>query len=231
MAPGKNRVRDLYRGLRRRLGAPAGQWESWCRRPKSRGERERVILESILTQRANWKNVQQAVANLRAAGSLRLAAVLEMEPERLAGLVRPSGFYRQKTARLQALAGCLLKECGGLAGAGRLETPELRRRLLALNGVGPETADDILLYAFERPVFVIDEYTRRRVRELGWARKFEYRHLQELFESSLPADYRLYQDFHALIVEDGKATSVRNPAPGKKGKSTCRKPRVRAKAG
>ncbi|OPZ92876.1 MAG: Endonuclease III [candidate division TA06 bacterium ADurb.Bin417] len=231
MTPEKNRVLDLYRGLRRRLGAPAGQWEFWCRRPKSPGERERVILESILTQRANWKNVQQAVENLSAAGSLGLAAVFEMEPERLARLVRPSGFYRQKAARLQALAGCLLNGCGGLDGAGRLETPELRRRLLALNGVGPETADDILLYAFERPVFVIDEYTRRRVRELGWARKFEYRHLQELFESSLPADYRLYQDFHALIVEDGKATSVRNPAPGKKGKSTCRKPRVRAKAG
>ncbi len=199
-----NNIAGLYQSLRQKHGPPSGQWELWCRRPKTSAEKERVALEAILTQRAAWYNVQRAVSNLQSAGCLGLEPVRKAGSEELEVLIRPAGFYRQKAARLQILACFLLDECGGMDAAGQRPAAQLRRQLLALPGVGPETADDILLYGLEKPVFVIDEYTRRLARRLRLTDNFAYHHLQTLFTQNLPPDYRLYQDFHALVVIDGK---------------------------
>ena len=199
-----NKIRVLYAQLKRRCGRPGGQWSLWCKRPKTLAEKELVIIESILTQRANWKNVQLAVANLKDAGVLNLGRIAKTDKEKLALLVRPSGFYQQKSERLQILARFVLNDCGGVQKAVEMPVQELRQGLLALKGVGPETADDILLYALEKPVFVIDEYTRRLAERLRLDKTGSYHTLQGLFEKSIKRDYRLYQDFHALIVINGK---------------------------
>jgi endonuclease-3 related protein len=200
-----NRIAQLYRDLRKAHGRPAGQWSLWCKRPKTRSEKEIVVIESVLTQRANWKNVALAVSNLREAGVLSLAGIAEIRVEDLAGLIRPCGFYRQKADRLQGLASFFVKTWGGVEKAARIPAANLRPLLLDLPGVGPETADDILLYALEKPVFVIDEYTRRLARKLDLSRDLSYDALQRLFARSVRKDYRLYQDFHALIVIEGKS--------------------------
>jgi endonuclease-3 related protein len=199
-----NRIQALYEELKEKYGKPQGQWSLWCKRPKTRPEKELVAIEAILTQRANWKNVQLAVANLKEADCLGLKDILATEDRHLSRLVRPSGFYRQKAERLKILARFLMEECGGIGLVSKISLSELRPRLLALKGVGPETADDILLYGLEKPVFVIDEYTRRLARSLNLSRVLSYQPLQELFEKNLKKDYRSYQDFHALIVINGK---------------------------
>jgi len=199
---------ELYEILREKHGEPGGQWVLWCKRPKTNHEKETVIIESILTQRANWKNVSIAVANLKNAGRLGLKQILSEKDEKLQSFIRPSGFYKTKSIRLKALAGFIINECGGIDSAMKIPCHELREKLLSLSGIGDETADDILLYAFEKPVFVIDEYTRRLVKELRLTKNFSYRHLQEFFEKGLGIrDYALYQDFHALIVINAKSSS------------------------
>lgn len=187
-----------------KYGKPGGQWSLWCKRPKTLKEKELIILESILTQRANWKNVQMAVENLKKEGILSLKNILKTETEKIAPLIRPSGFYTQKTQRLQIIAEFFINKCNGVKNASKIPLDNLRKSLLSLNGVGEETADDILLYALEFPVFVIDEYTRRFVVRNNLADTKIYKKLQQLFEENLERDYAIYQDFHALIVIDGK---------------------------
>ena len=199
-----NKIGGLYGELKKKYGKPKGQWSLWCKRPKTEKEKEQVIIESILTQRANWKNVQLATENLKKVGICGLKDILATETDKLALLVRPSGFYRQKTERLKNLCRFILETCGGIKKIRKIPTGRMRTELLSLHGIGPETADDILLYAFQRPVFVIDEYTRRKAKELSLRKAFSYQALQDLFEKSIRKNYRLYQDLHALIVIDGK---------------------------
>ncbi len=196
----------LYKTLREKHGKPSGQWSLWCKRPKTKREKETVIIESVLTQRANWKNVSMAVANLNNVGLLGLREILSAENEKIQHLIKPSGFYKTKSIRLKTLAEFIVNRCGGIEKTANLNYPTLREQLLALKGIGNETADDILLYAFEKPVFVIDEYTRRLVKKLQLTDNLSYKHLQDFFENGLGRkDYALYQDFHALIVIDGKS--------------------------
>jgi endonuclease-3 related protein len=202
-SPG-NRIAQLYRELRKTHGRPAGQWSLWCKRPKTDAEKEIIIVESVLTQQANWRNVELAVGNLEKAGLLSLEGIEGARVDELAGLIRPCGFYRQKATRLQGLASFFVEDCRGPANAGRIPLSRLRPLLLSHPGIGPETADDILLYALQRPVFVVDEYTRRLARALALTPDLSYYGLQSLFSASVRKDYRLYQDFHALIVIDGK---------------------------
>jgi len=195
----------LYETLLEKHGKAEGQWSLWCKRPKTIAEKETVIIESILTQRANWNNVCMAVSNLKNAGALSLKQILSSGEEKLQCLIKPSGFYKTKARRLKTLSGFIAIECGGINEAGKIPAALLRERLLSLNGIGEETADDLLLYAFEKPFFVIDEYTRRLVKKLKMADNFSYGRLQKLFEEGLgKRDYTLYQDFHALIVINGK---------------------------
>ena len=194
----------LYRELRRRLGAPAGQWSAWCKRPKTIGERELVIIEAILTQRTNWRNVELAMRKLRAVGLIRIKSLART---RISGMlreaIRSSGFYRSKAQYLVSLAR-FIQNRGGVRALMSSDGDPIRQELLALPGIGPETADSILLYALDMPVFVIDEYTRRLLARKRIVHGTSYEAIRELFERSIRKEYRLYQDFHALIVIDGK---------------------------
>ncbi|OQB72476.1 MAG: Endonuclease III [candidate division TA06 bacterium ADurb.Bin131] len=202
----KNKITSLYQQLLSKYGVPyaSGQWQLWCKRPKSEKEKEVIIIESILTQRANWKNVQIAVKHLEEKNLLSLQSIVEAEYQIIENLIRPSGFYRQKTKRLKDLANFFVYEIGGIKGTKQIKTPLLREKLLSIDGVGKETADDILLYALERPVFVIDEYTKRFVKMHNLSSKFSYDFLQRIFENSIKKDYKIYEDYHALIVIEMK---------------------------
>jgi endonuclease III related protein len=165
-----------------------------------------VIIGAILTQNTAWTNVERAIANLRRARLLTPAAIEQVSSARLARLVRPSGYFRQKAKKLKAFVRFLRERHGGsLAAMFRVPTAELRRQLLAVHGIGPETADSILLYAGNHPVFVVDAYTHRILgRHQITDGKPDYESVRSLMEANLPRDVNLYNEFHALIVNVGK---------------------------
>ena len=174
-----------------------------------------IIVGAVLTQNTAWGNVERALNNIRREKALSLSRLLQLPHEALAGLLRPAGYFNVKARRLINLL-TAVRRCGGLRAMDAMETVELRARLLAVNGVGPETADDILLYAFERPVFVIDAYTRRLFARLGLASGDEaYDELRIGVETALPGEVGWYQEFHALVVAHGKQRCRPKPAcPG-----------------
>lgn len=162
-----------------------------------------VMVGAVLTQNTAWRNVERALANLRAAGALEPAALIALEPSLLAERIRPAGYYNIKAARLRNLTAAVLDD-GGVEGWRSWSTPALRQRLLGINGVGEETADSILLYVYQRPVFVVDAYTRRIFTRLELLRGNEtYRQIAGLFEGALPEDTALFNEYHALIVRLG----------------------------
>ncbi|MDZ7810071.1 MAG: endonuclease [Arhodomonas sp.] len=158
----------------------------------------------MLTQNTAWRNVERAMAALRDAGMLDPDAIVAAPDEELAAAIRPSGYFRVKARRLKAV--CTgWREAGGAAGLSRLSTPALREYLLDLHGVGRETADDIVLYGFHRPVFVVDAYTDRILGRYGWlTHRPGYEGLRRRLESALPAPAAAYQRHHAQIVALGK---------------------------
>jgi endonuclease-3 related protein len=187
----------LYDRLLRRYG-PQGWWPA-----RSRAE---VVVGAILVQNAAWRNAARAIARLRAARALDLGRLLALPPARLAALVRPSGTYRVKAARLRALARRVRARHGGrLDRLLALPLPALRAELRTVPGIGAETADAIALYAAGRPVFVVDAYTRRI---LGRHRLVppdaDYATLQAVFAENLPHDPALFNEFHALLVRVAK---------------------------
>jgi endonuclease III related protein len=165
-----------------------------------------VIVGAILTQSTAWANVERAITNLRAARLLTPSAMLGVRTSRLAALVRPSGYFRQKAKKLKAFLRFLQNEYrGSLKRMFQTPTEELRAKLLAVHGIGPETADSILLYAGNHPVFVVDAYTHRIFSRHGiTGGKPDYETVRKLFESTLPPDPRLFNEFHALVVNIGK---------------------------
>lgn len=157
---------------------------------------------AILTQNTRWPNVELALAAMGRAELLTPATVRDADPARLQAAIRPAGFFRQKAVKLKTLAGWWLDELGddpdGRPGG---PTSDLREALLALKGIGPETADSILAYAFEREAFVVDAYTARIAARLGLiAPPFGYDELQEVFTGALPRDGDLYRRLHAGLV-------------------------------
>ena len=165
-----------------------------------------VIVGAILVQNTAWINAARAIANLRAARLLTPASVEKVPLAKLTRLVRPSGYYRQKARKLKAFVRFLREHHrGSLKAMFRTPTPELRAQLLGVHGIGPETADSILLYAGNHPVFVVDAYARRILERHGLAHgKLSYEEVRGLFEQSLPNDPQLFNEFHALIVRTGK---------------------------
>ena len=165
-----------------------------------------VIVGAILTQSTAWGNVERAIANLRTAGVLTAPAMLRISTERLSTLVRPSGYFRQKAKKLKAFVRFLESEFGGsLKRMFRTPTAELREKLLSVHGIGPETADSILLYAGNHPVFVVDAYTHRMFGRHGITDGApNYEKVRAMIESSLPKQVELFNEFHALIVNTGK---------------------------
>lgn len=169
-----------------------------------------VIVGAILTQNTAWQNVEKAIANLRRERLLTPRAIALVSPQRLARLVRPSGYFRQKARKLKAFVRFLRNEYGGSLPR-MFETPtlDLRERLLGVYGIGRETADSILLYAGGYSIFVVDAYTHRILGRHGLApgkpnNKPEYEAVRAMFETNLPPDARLYNEFHALLVNVGK---------------------------
>lgn len=161
-----------------------------------------VVIGAVLTQNTSWKNVEKAIANLQQAGLVDLEKIHQLKHDTLAGLIRPSGYFNIKAKRLKNLCDWLVGQ-GGMDSVERKTSPELRYGLLSVNGIGPETADDILLYAFNRPIFVIDTYTRRLLTKLDLINGDEpYERLRSGFEENL--DPVLFNEYHALIVRHAK---------------------------
>ena len=175
-----------------------------------------MITGAILTQNTAWSNVKKALHNLRAADVWSFPATLSLQQDDLAALIRPSGYYNQKAKKLQILARFLEERFGGdTRRLFQLEMPELREALLGLWGIGPETADDIILYAARMPSFVIDTYTIRLIERLHWrAAGNKYTDYQHLFTSQLPLDADLFGEFHALIDRHCNSTCRKTPLCG-----------------
>jgi endonuclease-3 related protein len=163
-----------------------------------------IMVGAVLTQNTAWTNVEKAIANLKRNKALSAEAILAARASKLANWLKPSGYFNIKAKRVKALCQWLVEQ-GGVKELKKRPTDELRRELLKVHGVGPETADDILLYALHRPVFVIDAYTRRIFRRMRLIAGDEgYEHLRALFEKALGEDTALYNEYHALIVVHGK---------------------------
>ena len=172
-----------------------------------------IILGAILTQSTAWHNVTLAIANLKGEGLLEPCALLEAEPERIKALIAPTGFFNVKYNRLKSVFEYLMRHNMDFEGFRHLPIADLRNELLEINGIGPETADSILLYAFDRPVFVVDAYTRRLFSRLGysWMEKAPYDEIQKFFMEELPSDPGVYNEFHALIVVHCKTVCRKKP--------------------
>ncbi len=165
-----------------------------------------IIVGAILTQNTNWANVEKAIANLKAADLLTFEGLFLLDLTELAGLIRPAGYFNIKAKRLKNFLIWLHDNYEGeLANLEQISTEQLREELLSVKGIGPETADSILLYAFDREVFVVDAYTARIACRHGLIEPgAEYQQLQDLFESNLPTDVGMFNEFHALLVRTGK---------------------------
>lgn len=168
-----------------------------------------IMVGAVLTQNTNWQNVEKAMDNLKQANVLDFKTLLALPQVVLAEFIRPSGYYNLKAARLQNLLvfidSCLAPS-DDLASFFSGDVDLLREQLLAVKGVGPETADSILLYAGQKPVFVIDAYAYRFLSRHGFVgEETSYEEMQELCMDALPLDVRLFNEFHALIVAVGKA--------------------------
>jgi len=172
--------------------------------------RDEIIIGAILTQNTNWKNAEKAIENLKYKNLLTLENILNANINEIAQCIHSSGYYNQKTTRLQEIANFFHQK--GLQSFGTLSAANMRSELLALKGIGPETADSILLYAFEKPVFVIDAYTKRIFQRLGFfTENISYEEAQRYFMQNLENNTKLFNEFHALLVRQAKEYCHKNP--------------------
>ena len=203
MDANSNIIRDVLRRLEKEYG-PQHWWPA-----QSTYE---VMVGAILTQNTAWTNVEYAISNLKEAKVLSPKKILALHPLRLGKLIRPAGYYNIKAKRLRTLTRWLV-ENGGIVQLRTVQTSILRQSLLGIHGIGPETADAILLYAFERPVFVVDAYTRRIFKRVGVIQGEEgYEAIRAMFEEKLNPSVWQYSEFHALIVEHAKKVCLKVPS-------------------
>ncbi|MGH8103699.1 MAG: methyltransferase domain-containing protein, partial [bacterium] len=203
----KKKIPELLQSLESAYGR-RGWWphDAEYHRRHATDPREEILIGAILTQNTAWTNVEKAIQNLKSANALSLKAIAEMNESRLADLLRPSGYFRAKAKKLKAFAEFVERRWGeDLNQTETLSTEELRKALLSIWGIGPETADSIVLYAFNRPVIVVDAYTQRIVQRLAMTNeKMNYADCQALFLEATGAEPYLYQEYHALLVEHAK---------------------------
>ena len=195
---------EIFRRLLDAYG-PQGWWPA-----ESRFE---MIAGAILTQAAAWHNVELALSNLRSAGIEGWPAMHTLPVDTLAELVRPSGYFNAKARKLKAFAAHVCEGYGGdLDAMFASDTETLRRELLGIYGIGPETADDILVYAAGKPSFVIDAYTIRILKRVGLepVGRDNYDGWQRLFHEGIPADAQVYNEFHALLDHHHKVACTKN---------------------
>ena len=165
-----------------------------------------IMVGAVLVQNTAWKNVERAISNLREAGVMETHALYALRAEELAELIRPAGYFQVKAKRLRNLLKFVIDEYdGSLDAMFRTDLATLREQLLGIHGIGPETADAILLYAGGLSTFVVDTYTHRVLARHGWiGYDADYHDIKDYFESTLPADAKLYNEYHALLVRVGK---------------------------
>ena len=190
------RIKSVYQLLHKAYGTQ--QW--W-----PADSRFEIMVGAVLTQNTAWRNVELSITNLKQASALSAGAILDSSHEQLAEWIKPSGYFNIKAKRLRNFCQWYAEQ-GGYEALKRLKTDALRQRLLTVNGVGPETADDIILYAFSRKVFVIDAYTKRIFSRLGISDvDIGYESLRKVFEKALSKEsVKLFNEYHALIVMHGK---------------------------
>lgn len=186
------KIHSLYKQLLKKLG-PQFWWPA--------DSDYEVVLGAILTQNTNWKNVEKAILNLKNANKLKEKEILKIHINKLEELIRPSGFYKQKAERLKLATNKWVELKNKEK---ELSIEELRKELLSVKGIGKETADSIILYAFHKPIFVIDAYTKRFCKKYLNYESKEYDDYRNLFESNLSKDVKLFKEYHALIVEWAK---------------------------
>lgn len=172
-----------------------------------------ICIGAILTQNTAWKNVEKAMENLQKNKLIDLEKIDNTHWKRVASLIKSSGYYNQKAKKLKAFARFLIREYGGnLNALFEKDTHQLREELLNITGIGPETADSIILYAAQKPIFVIDAYTRRIFSRMGLGQSnTSYDELQKIFHKNLKRNTKMFNEYHALLVEHGKNTCKRNP--------------------
>lgn len=197
----KNRTGQAIQEIQEKLHSHFGPLNWW-----PANSAFEVAIGAILTQNTAWANVERAIANLKRASALSVARLARLPISQIEEQIRPAGFFRQKALRLQTLARLLeedwhsdlLNLCGG-------PLDEARARLLTVSGIGPETADSILLYAAQRPSFVVDAYTRRIFGRIGLLHgKEPYDEIRRMFMDNLPESAAIYNDYHAQIVHLAK---------------------------
>ena len=231
----------MYLELFKKYGDAVKYWPQWCAKRKNEDLREVVAIGAILTQRTSWTNAHLALRNLKNEKLLSLKGIANLNNlDKLTKLIKPAGFYQTKPKRLYVFAKFVLEKYGYLENFEKENTKVARQRLLNLYGIGPETADTILLYVLDKPSFVIDEYTKRFVRKYKLLRDFpvsltqgsslrtprlvgkldsvnckaiygfkladtgNYEELKKIFEKALAKDVKVYQNYHVLIIVDGK---------------------------
>lgn len=192
-----NPLQTIYDRLLQSLG-PQNWWPARTR--------DEIIIGAILAQNTAWANVERAIENLRQANALTLPAIHRLPTDDLAQLIRPAGTFRIKAQRLKKLTAWLAQHFDSQPDAlFALGLKQARQSLLTVNGIGPETADAILLYAGQLPTFVVDAYTQRILRRHHLIPPTaDYHHTKTLFESAIPPDVTTYNQYHALIVQLGK---------------------------
>ena len=172
-----------------------------------------VAVGAILTQNTNWGNVERAIKNLKNENLLTPQKLKKLRTDRLSNLIKPAGYYRLKAKRLKEFIKFLFsKYKGSMTRMFKADSLQLRQELLGVNGIGLETADSILLYAGNIPIFVVDAYTKRILSRHDLIEtKATYSEIQNLFMDNLPQDYKLFNEFHALIVQLGKEVCKKKP--------------------
>jgi len=200
----KRLLMDIYRTLYKAYG-PRHWWP---------GETPfEVMVGAILTQNTSWQNVEKAIQNLKGKGILNIDGIHQLKKSQLAPLIKSSGYYRIKADRLKVFVNFLFENYDGNISRMRKEKLEtLRQQLLGVKGIGPETADSILLYGLGKPIFVVDAYTKRILSRHGMiSERVSYEETQRLFMNYLPHNKRLFNEYHALFVHLGKTVCKKIP--------------------
>lgn len=217
-----NKFKKIYSILYREYG-PQGWWpltpkgssrtRHHAGRPRTDAHRFEIMIGAVLTQNTAWTNVEKALEQLHKSKLVRHEALLKVRKEKVAGLIQSAGYYNQKAERLKLISRFV--EAHGMKSLLAKDTASLRSLLLDVKGIGPETADSIVLYAFGKPSFVIDAYTRRIFSRIGLCDVgVDYDSLQEMFVENLDSDVEVFQEYHALIVEHAKRHCRANPQCG-----------------
>jgi len=199
-----NKLIDIYKKLYHTFG-PQHWWPG--------DSPFEIAVGAILTQNTNWANVEKAIGNLKKKAALNAGSIHEIKAESLASLIRPAGYFNIKSRRLKAFMHFLMNDYHGSMKKMKKEELEfLRTKLLNIHGIGPETADSILLYGLDKPVFVIDAYTKRALSRHSIVKHDDsYKSIQDLFHSELKRDSVLFNEYHALFVRLGKIYCRKKP--------------------